>query len=446
MENSQIWEKVLKKIESQINKQSFNTWLKDTQLISNDNNVIKILVTDDVAVKHVTQEYLKLIENILETVTQTKYNCQFITDNNFSHSKSNYLDEKNINLKKDSTDNELILNPNYTFNNFIVGSNNQFAHAAANSVAQNPGKDINPLFIYGESGLGKTHLLQAIGHHLLKEKPYLKIMFVRTEQFISEFVFSIRKGSQESFKIKYRDVDILLIDDIQFLENKDETQNEFFHTFNALHQRNKQIVISSDRPPKNIATLTDRLRTRFEGGLLVDIKPPNLETREAILRLKAENENFTISDEAYYYMSRRIQSNIRSLEAAINRLRMVAQISNNKYISIEDAKNNLKELFDVDANKNISISDIMNKVAGKYNVTVDELISKNRQNRIIIPRHISMYLSRQLTELTTSDIGRQFGNRDHSTVVSAVNKIIEDMKKNIYLKEQISEIVGELKS
>ncbi len=424
-------------------------WLKDTQPVSLTENRLTVKVADDVARRHIHEHYSTQIESIVEEITGRKYVCEFVTGIDFDKTKQtdiktnpepDFIPRINSNEKPD-----LVLNPSYTFDNFVIGPNNQFAHAAAYSVAQSPAREINPLFIYGSSGLGKTHLLQAVGHYITDEKPYLKVLFVSTEQFINEFITSIRNRTQESFKIKYRDVDILLIDDIQFLENKEETQNEFFHTFNALHENKKQIIISSDRPPKQIATLADRLRTRFEWGMITDIQPPNLETREAILRNKAEKIDIDITDEAYTYIARRIKSNIRALEAAVNRLKMVASFNNNP-ITAELAKVHLKELFDVDANQKVTLSDIMKKVSEKYQVTPEDLKSNSRQNRIILPRFTAMFLARKLTDMTTTDVGKEFGDRDHSTVVNAVNKVEDNMKKNPEFKEMLEDLIMELKS
>ena len=445
-----IWNRVLSSLEGEINKQSFNIWLKDTEPLSITENTLTVRVADDVAKRHITEQYSQQIESILKEISGQKYSCEFITENDFNQKPE---EEKQQQVSNDNILNsitpknkpELILNSSYTFDNFVIGPNNQFAHAAAYSVAQSPAKQVNPLFIYGSSGLGKTHLLQAIGHYIIEEKPFLKVLFVSTEQFINEFINSIRTRTQDSFKIKYRDVDILLIDDIQFLENKEETQNEFFHTFNALHENKKQIVISSDRPPKQIATLADRLRTRFEWGMITDIQPPNFETREAILRNKGDSVNIEITDEAYAYIARRIKSNIRALEAAVNRLKMVSSFYESP-ITAEIAKTNLKELFDVDSNRKITLSDIMIKVADKYQVTVQDLKSNSRQSKIILPRFSAMFLARKLTDLTTTDIGKEFGDRDHSTVVNAVNKVEENMKKDTEFKEIIDDLILELKS
>jgi len=425
-------------------------WLKDTEPLSISDNILKIKVIDEVTKRHISEQYSNQIALKLKEITGQNYICEFVTTNGFSPehkdtSKGTQPANTNTYFKRDQMSSVSSLNPKYTFENFVIGPNNQYAHAAAYSVSQAPGTQVNPLFIYGSTGLGKTHLLQAIGNYINLEKPYLKVLFVTTGDFVTEFINAIRNRTQESFQIKYRHVDILLIDDIQFLENKEETQNEFFQVFNSLHGNKKQIVISSDRPPKQIATLADRLRTRFEWGMITDIQAPNLETREAILRDKAEKEKLVISDEAFNYIARRIKSNIRALEAAVSKLKMVSQFSRDE-ITIDLVKLHLKELFDVDSNKMVSISDIINKVSEKFNVSPDDLKSKSRQGRIIQPRFIGMYLARDLAGMTTTDIGKEFGDRDHSTVINACNKITEDMNNDPEFKELINDLIIELKS
>lgn len=449
----EIWNTVLHSLEASVNKQSFNMWLKDIEPISISNNILTIKVTDEVTRRHISEQYLNQIYSKLKEITGQNYKCELITSNGLSI-ESEKKDTQNsvsftINNNQQKTRNIMsdmsTLNPKYTFENFVIGPNNQYAHAAAYSVSQAPGTQVNPLFIYGSTGLGKTHLLQAIGHYISQEKPYLKILFVSTQDFISEFINAIRNRTPESFQIKYRHVDLLLIDDIQFLENKEETQNEFFHVFNQLHENKKQIVISSDRPPKQIATLADRLRTRFEWGMITDIQAPNLETREAILRDKADKEKLIISDEAFNYIARRIKSNIRALEAAVSKLNMISSFSNQE-ITIDLVKMHLKELFDVDSNKMVSVTDIIKKVSVKFDVSVEDIKSKSRHSRIIQPRFIGMYLARELAGMTTTDIGKEFGDRDHSTVINACNKIFEDMKNDPEFKELIDDLIIELKS
>lgn len=446
----ELWNNVLNSLESSVNRQSFNMWLKDTEPVSISDNILKIKVIDEVTKRHISEQYMNQISLKLKEITGENYICEFVISNGFSSESDNSTVPQSINnnssFKRDQVMSTIsTLNPKYTFENFVIGPNNQYAHAAAYSVSQAPGTQVNPLFIYGSTGLGKTHLLQAIGHYISKEKPYLKVLFVSTGDFITEFINAIRNRTQESFQIKYRHVDILLIDDIQFLENKEETQNEFFQVFNSLHNNKKQIAISSDRPPKQIATLADRLRTRFEWGMITDIQPPNLETREAILRDKAEKEKLVISDEAFNYIARRIKSNIRALEAAVSKLKMISMFSREE-ITIDLVKQNLKELFDVDSNKMVSVTDIINKVSEKFDVSLEDLKSKSRHSRIIQPRFIGMYLARELAGMTTTDIGKEFGDRDHSTVINACNKIMEDMNNDPEFKEIINDLIIELKS
>jgi chromosomal replication initiator protein len=440
-----IWGKVLDSMQTNINKQSFDMWLKDTKPLEFSGDIMKIRVADDVAKRHISDQYSNQIENILESVAGKKMSCEFVINNGFATETEEPLVKRNERTFITENQRSVHLNPKYTFENFIIGPNNQLAHAAASAVAHAPATQFNPLFIYGATGLGKTHLMHAVGHHIISEKPFLKVLYVPTEQFINEFINSIMSNTQSSFKIKYRDVDILLIDDIQFIEKKEETQNEFFHTFNNLYENKKQIVISSDRPPKQLSTLTDRLRSRFEWGMITDIQSPNLETREAILRHNAERENLNISDEAINYIARRIKSTIRALEAAISRLKLVSSHFEEQ-INPNHAKLHLKDLFDDSSNKRVTVTDIMIKVSEIDGISVEELKSKSRHSRLIQPRFKAMYLVRKLTDMTQSDIGKEFGDRDHSTVVNAINKIEDDMRTSTEFKEHIEDLIVELRS
>jgi chromosomal replication initiator protein len=442
-----IWKNVLTELAKIINQQSFNIWLKDTEPVSINGNILQIKVKDDVAVRPLNDKYLKDIEDIVESTTGKKYSCNFVTEFESKDIKTSNIDamDNTYNKNENRENKNSMLNQNYTFENFVVGENNKLAHAAAKSVSKSPAKDYNPLFIYGDTGLGKTHLIQAIGHHILQERPYLKVLYIPTEKFIDEFVNSIQTSTQQSFKIKYRNVDILIIDDIQFLEKKVETQNEFFFTFEELYNNKKQIIISSDRPPKQIATLADRLKTRFEWGMITDIQTPNLETREAILRNKAAKEDMIISDEAFNYIARRITSSIRALEASLVKLKMVYD-QDKEPISIKHVKDHLKHLFDEESNKKVTLNDILNKVSELYNISVEDIISKSRQSKIVTPRFVAMYLTKQLTDMTTTDIGKQFGDRDHSTVINAIGKIEQDIANDSDFKEYIEELIMELKS
>ncbi len=446
---NEIWDRVLFNIQSIINKQSYEMWLKDTIPLNFANNVLKVRVADEVAQRHISDNYSSTISSIVSDITGEPISCVFTTEVP-SQDKEPVASVQDTFIEtlrtSDSGNGHLsMLYPEYTFETFIVGPNNQLPHAAAVSVSKSPATQYNPLFIYGGTGLGKTHLMQAIGHSIIKEKPYMRVLYITTEQFVNEFINAIRTNTLPSFKIKYRDVDILLIDDIQFIEKKEQTQEEFFHTFNTLHNNKKQIVISSDRPPKELSTLEERLRTRFEWGLITDIQTPNVETREAILRSKAERLQFSISDEVLNYIAIRIKSSIRALEAALIRLNAVSHITTEP-IGVNHAKAHLKDLFDEDTNRKITIADIMQKVSEKFDISIDDLKSKSRHSRVVQPRFISMYIARKLTEHTTSEIGKEFGDRDHSTVLNAMNNIEKSIKEDQKFSEQIDEIISELKS
>ncbi len=446
---NEIWGKVLDNMRTDINKQSFDMWFKDTKLLSINENVLYVKVPDDVARRHISDNYSPYIEAMICDLTNQNLTCEFVLGGDNSNT-----DNENIESTPQNDDSEYIISdteelgsplyPQYTFENFVVGPNNQLAHAAAVAVSKSPASQYNPLFLYGGTGLGKTHLMQAIGHYVAKEKPYLNVLYVSSEHFINEFIQSLRTNTINSFKIKYRNVDILLIDDIQFIEKKEQTQEEFFHTFNELYNNKKQIIITSDRPPKELSTLEERLRTRFEWGLITDIQPPNLETREAILRNKAELEGIEIPDDVLNYIARRIKSSIRALEAALKRLNIVSTI-NKAPITIQDAKLHLRTLFDEEMETKISVSDIMNKVVEKFNVSVEDIKSKSRHSRFIKPRFIAMYLARKLTNLTTTDIGKEFGDRDHSTVLNAMNNIEKMMEEEEDMKEFIEDMIHEIK-
>ncbi len=440
----EIWVKVLSSVQTTINKQSFDMWLKDTEPVSLLNNTLKVKVPDEVARRHISENYSSMIAAALGAITGQNLFCEFVTGNGHATAVDVPAPAAGP-MPAESTDySAQRLNPRYTFENFVIGPNNQLAHAAAISVSRAPATQYNPLFIHGGTGLGKTHLMQAIGHHILRERPYLKVLYVPSEEFVNEFIQAIRTNTITSFKIKYRNVDVLLIDDIQFIEKKEQTQEEFFHTFNTLHNNKKQIIISSDRPPKDLSTLEERLRTRFEWGLLADIQPPNLETREAILRNKAERDNMNIPDEVLNYIARRIKSSIRALEAALIRLNMVAVVENEP-ITIAHAKTHLKDLFDEDTQKKISTTDIMSKVAERFEVSIEDLTSKSRHSRVVLPRFVAMYLTRKMTDLTTIDIGKDFGDRDHSTVLNAMNNVEKMLKEDEEFKERVEDMIAELK-
>jgi len=336
------------------------------------------------------------------------------------------------------------LNPKYVFESFVIGSSNRFAHAAAVAVAEAPAKAYNPLFIYGESGLGKTHLLHAIGHYVRSLYAGIRVRYVSSEEFTNDFINSIRDGKAEGFRRRYRDVDVLLVDDIQFLENKEQTQEEFFHTFNTLHNANKQIVISSDRPPKQLVTLEDRLRNRFEWGLITDVQPPELETRIAILRKKAAQEGLAAPPEVLEYIASKISTNIRELEGALIRVTAFASL-NRQPVDLSLAEIVLKDLIPDQAGPEITAATIMAQTAQYFGLSIEDLCGSSRSRVLVTARQIAMYLCRELTDLSLPKIGQQFGGRDHTTVMHADRKIRQLMAERRSVYNQVTELTNRIK-
>lgn len=337
------------------------------------------------------------------------------------------------------------LNPKYTFDDFVIGASNRFAHAAATAVAEAPAKSYNPLFIYGGAGLGKTHLLHAIGHYAAHLYPRLRVRYITTEQFTNEFINAIRHDRITQFQQMYRAADVLLIDDIQFLEDKERTQEEFFHTFNALHNAEKQIVISSDRPPKQISHLEDRLRSRFEWGLMTDVQPPDLETRIAILRKKAESDHLQVGVDVLEFIASKVQSNIRELEGALIRVTAFASLQRT-FADVSLAETVLKDLFPAGGNHAISVDLIMDEVANYFDISTADLCSPARNRQLVMARQIAMYLTRELTELSLPRIGKAFGGRDHTTVMHAKSKVAELMQERRTVYNQVHELTNMIKS
>jgi len=336
------------------------------------------------------------------------------------------------------------LNPKYTFETFVIGSSNRFAHAAAVAVAEAPAKAYNPLFIYGDSGLGKTHLLHAIGHYAQSLYQGVRVRYVSSEEFTNDFINMIRDGKQDGFRRRYRDVDVLLVDDIQFLENKEGTQEEFFHTFNTLHNATKQIVISSDRAPKRLVTLEDRLRSRFEWGLLTDIQPPELETRIAILRKKAVQDRLNAPPEALEYIASRISTNIRELEGALIRVSAFASL-NRQQVDLQLAEFVLKDLIPEAQGPEITAATIMGQTASYFGLSIDDLCGTSRSRVLVTARQIAMYLCRELTDLSLPKIGQHFGGRDHTTVMHADRKIRSLMAERRSIYNQVTELTNRIK-
>ncbi|OZI12443.1 chromosomal replication initiation protein DnaA [Bacillaceae bacterium SAS-127] len=448
MENiDDLWNKVLQSIEKKISKPSFDTWLKSTKAYSLQGDSITITAPNDFARDWLEGHYSQLISGVIGEITGEPLAVRFIIPENqqseeFDASKA----KKRQNKKEDAHEfPQSMLNPKYTFDTFVIGSGNRFAHAASLAVAEAPAKAYNPLFIYGGVGLGKTHLMHAIGHYVLEHNPEAKVVYLSSEKFTNEFINSIRDNKAVDFRNRYRNVDVLLIDDIQFLAGKEQTQEEFFHTFNTLHEESKQIIISSDRPPKEIPTLEDRLRSRFEWGLITDITPPDLETRIAILRKKAKADNLDIPNEVMLYIANQIDTNIRELEGAL--IRVVAYSSLiNKDVNADLAAEALKDIIPSSKPKTITIQNIQKVVGEQYNVKLEDFKAKKRTKSVAFPRQIAMYLSRELTDFSLPKIGEEFGGRDHTTVIHAHEKISRLLETDSQLQHNVKEIQNLLKS
>jgi chromosomal replication initiator protein len=435
----EIWHKTLSLIEKELSKPSFETWIKSTKPVAIYEDTIEIGVPNEFAKEWLETRYANLIKNTLQFVTQREIKVSFVIPNpdEIVPERPQFQVRRRQNGLEETTNS--LLNPKYTFESFVIGNGNRFAHAASLAVAEAPAKAYNPLFIYGGVGLGKTHLMHAIGHFILEVDPTAKVVYLSSEKFTNELINSIRDDKTVDFRNRYRNIDVLLIDDIQFLAGKERTQEEFFHTFNALHEANKQLIISSDRPPKEIPTLEDRLRSRFEGGLIADIQPPDLETRIAILRKKAELDNLDIPNEVMHYIANNIDTNIRELEGAL--IRVVAYSSLiNKEVSVGLTTEALKDILPSTRPRQISIPLIQEIVSNYFKLKVEEFSAKKRTRNVSFPRQIAMYLCRELTDSSLPKIGEEFGGRDHTTVIHAHDKISTERQTDPRLNNIIKEL------
>lgn len=432
-----LWDKALKVLEKRLNKNSFDTWLKPLKPLGCHDNTIIIEVPNNFSRGWLSDRYAPILKNVFQNITKQDIGVQFLLSSEIPDMQNNSYRKPIENFQSSP------LNPKYTFDTFIIGNSNRFTHAACLAVAEAPAKAYNPLFIYGGVGLGKTHLMHAIGQYIMYHNSPLKVFYVTSEKFTNELINSIRDDKTVEFRNKYRGMDILLVDDIQFLAGKERTQEEFFHTFNTLYEANKQIIISSDRPPREIPTLEDRLRSRFEWGLITDIQPPDLETRIAILRKKSQLENLTVPDDTIVFIANKIQSNIRILEGALNRV--IARSSlNGEEINPEMAADVLKDILP-NRPRPITIQLIQEVVADFYSLRIEDFKSKKRNRSISFPRQIAMYLSRELTDSSLPQIGNSFGGRDHTTVIHANEKINEELNKNSIFQETIKDLINLIK-
>ena len=433
------WEEIINTLKENfsIRDMSFQTWIKPLKIKKVEDNILYLILETDqpnFPLKFVIDNYKIPLKVTIADITGIKYDDLDISLPDFEEKIQISNEQKHLNL-----------NPKYTFDTFVVGNSNKFARTAALAVAESPGKSYNPLFIYGGPGLGKTHLMQAIGNYIISENKDINVLYVTSENFLNEVIESIRKNKNNSssmtdFRNKYRKVDVLLIDDIQFIIGKDSTQEEFFNTFNTLYSLEKQIIITSDRPPKEMQILEERLRSRFEMGLLADIGNPDYETRMAIIRNKVISENINLNDEILEFIAKNITSNIRQIEGALNKLSAYSHLEKKKEITLDIAKEQLQNIISPNKPREITPQLIIEVVAEHFNLSIDQMISKNRTITVAKPRQIAMYLCKQMTDSPLEAIGSLLGGRDHSTIIHGANKISEDIKKNKELETQINTI------
>ena len=435
------WDQILNTVkkEHEISDISFDTWMRPLEVYAIEDNTLYILAPfEQMALSYIQKKYYLPLKVAIGEVIGEEYDIQFILP---EHARSLNIKKpaKKVSSLNGSNSN---LNPNYTFETFVVGNNNRFAQSASLAVAESPGETYNPLYIYGGPGLGKTHLMHSIGHFILDQNPNSKVIYVTSEQFTNEVIESIRNGNASSmtkFRDKYRTVDVLMIDDIQFIIGKESTQEEFFHTFNALQTQGKQIILTSDKPPKDMETLEERIRSRFEWGLMADIGIPDYETRMAILRKKAESDNFDIDDEILNYIANNIKSNVRELEGALNKLLAYNNLCK-QTITMEIAQKELQNIITPDKPREITPQLIIEVVTEHFNISMDQMISRSRSSDIARPRQIAMFLCKTMTDSSLDVIGSFLGGRDHSTIIHGIKKIGDEYEVNENTKTLIDTI------
>ena len=441
------WDEILQtvKIEYDLSDISFNTWIKPLKLYSVEGNVVTILVpSEQVGLNYINKRYKLPLQVVI---------CEYMGIENNDDCEINFILSVDIKKKapkkavsNDTRFEEANLNPRYTFDTFVVGSNNKFAHAASLAVAESPGEIYNPLFIYGDVGLGKTHLMHSIARFILEHNPDSKVLYVTSEEFTNELIEALRNGNNTTttqFRDKYRNIDVLLIDDIQFIIGKDATQEEFFHTFNTLHSAKKQIIISSDKPPKDMEILEDRIRSRFEWGLIADISSPDYETRVAILKNKEEMDGYEINEDVIKYIATNIKSNIRELEGSLNKVMAFANLEKRE-VTVELAEQVLKDIISPDQQKVLTPEYIISTVAEHFDITVDDLKGNKRNSKIVIPRQIAMYLCREMIDIPLKSVGKCLGNRDHTTIMHGCEKIEHELQTSDTMKNTIEVLMKKI--
>jgi chromosomal replication initiator protein len=438
-----VWNACVADVQARLTTPASRAWFEETEPLALTDDAITLRAPNSFAKEWLEHKYANLLADALRRTCGRDLRVEILTG--AANAAGPLPLPIPVAAQRPATEeDQAALNPRYNFDTFVIGASNRFAHAAAMAVAEAPASAYNPLFIYGEAGLGKTHLLHAIGKHSRELYPHLRVKYVSSETFTNDFISAIQNGRTETFQRRYRDCDVLLVDDIQFIEDKERTQEEFFHTFNALHNANRQIIISSDRPPKKIATLEDRLRSRFEWGLITDIQPPDLETRIAILRKKAEMDNLTVAEDVMSYIASRVESNIRELEGAL--IRVIAYASLNQTTATLDlAEEVLQHLFPTTGAEPVRTDAILAETAGYFGVSVDDLRSQNRSRPIVQARQIAMYLMRDLTDLSLPKVGDVFGGRDHTTVLHACQKVVGQLSEKRQVYHQIQDLTARIR-
>lgn len=438
-----MWERVLSKLEMMTTAVSFDLWIRPLEVLEfKDYNTLILVASSTTAKNQLLKNHKIQLQNAINEVFNDNINFEILDQNEKDEYIKTNTPAKNQKVEEEGNKTNSNFNEKYTFDNFVVGKSNQFVYAAAKSVAENPGQKFNPLFIYGGVGLGKTHLLHAIGNYIKSAYPDKKIMYATCEKFTNDYIESLRANKDMAnfeFREKYRNLDVLMIDDIQFISNKTSTQEEFFHTFNDLYQRQKQIIIASDRPPKEIATLEERLRSRFTSGLIQDIQTPDFETRVAILRKKAQQEKYSIDDEVINFIAEKIDTNIREMEGILSKVFFFATLLGKKSATLEEAYEAMKENMD-EIKEGLSPDMVIDTVCKYFNISKNDIVGKKKNKEIVEPRMICIYLICELLDLPLVAIGKKFGDRDHTTIMNARDKITEQIKTNNKIKVYITDI------
>jgi len=446
---NRLWQETLAQLEQTLNPQHFATWIKPIRLIKVDKDNVLLEVSNRFVRDWIRDHYVPVIREVISKIGAVDYQIQLkIGSGEISKNKTDVNAEtlpeakpaapaprEQVSGNSNAASN---LNPKYTFEEFVAGSSNQFAFAAAMAVANNPATTYNPLFVYGGVGLGKTHLITAIGNTIIKKNPEMRVCYYTSEKFMNELINSLRYAKMDEFRNKFRSMDVLLIDDVQFIAGKERTQEEFFHTFNALYESHKQIVVTSDKFPKEIPGLEERLRSRFEWGLIADIQPPDVETKQAILKMKAEQNGIDLPEDVAFFLANSVSSNVRELEGYLVRIGAYASLTSTP-ISLNMAREILKDIL-VEKNKEISIEEIQKAVASYFSVKVADLKSPKRLKALVLPRQIAMYLSRHMTSSSYPEIGERFGGKDHSTIIHAIKKIEKQMETDYQLRSTINTV------